>query len=1308
MSSFFQGQMDYIFFFYGLAFVGLGVVSYFLSNDAGQRLPWKWLALFGFTHGLNEWLDLLALSWPEGLALTACRWAVMTLSFFFLVEFGHYSRMPQRGQRLWPLVLGVLALAAALGALSGWSGLNATCRYTLGLVGSLWAAWALIREARRADSRGRPWLLAGGAGLILYGLATGLVVPPAAFFPATLVNYETFAKLTGLPIQLVRGLSAVGITAMMAGYFQVSWRASSEPSQRYRACYMYGIGAALTVILVAGWVMTQSLGNLAWEQVRKDSLSQNKIAIQRLAFEVGQAEEAVQTMAGSPWLRPTLWERSPQTLAQANSVLDRYQQRFEASVVYLMDSSGTTIASSNRAARDSFVGKSYGFRPYFKEAMQGKTGRYLALGVTSKKRGFYASFPVRDQEGKIAGVAVFKMTMGRFQQDLREFDPAFLVDPQGIVFLSSRPNLDYHGLWPVSAAKTAGFKAQYGTDHFTPIFSRPIQDNSQIKFAGREYLVTRQNIEDFLEPGWTMVNLVPTSIIVHYRNMGIVAAFLLVVLTLVFAGTNLSIRESANRIQASEARFRAMFDAAPEAVFVFDPKTRKILDANPFMTRWLGYGPEELIGLEIDRLMERESEGAQEEGLPGGPEGQGGVPARRYRRQDGSLVDVELTMAQILHEGQVRELVFVRDVTARQRAESQLKKERDFISTLLDTVGALVMVLDPQGRIVRFNRSCEQVSGHSAAEVEGHPIWDFLIPPEEVQGVKEVFETLLTDSMLGEHENYWISRDGQRRLIAWSNTSLKDAEGRVTHVIGTGIDVTARRRAENDLRQAKESLENILDNSADPIGIVDSHGRIIKWNKACARIFGYSFDELEGKSSFELYADPKELEVMLAQLRRDGSVRGYEIQMKKKAGIAPFALSISLLYDRDQKVIGSVCVARDRSEIKKTLDDLATVNKRLQHEVNERKQMEAALQETNRRLQGVVAQVEERNRAMSLANEMADILQTCQISEEAYEAIAHFMPQFFPNSAGALYMLNNSRNLFEAVATWGKAPPAQAVFTAEECWSVRRGRLHKVDRPQEALLCQHVTQDIPDDYLCVPLIAQGETLGVFHLRLGHRAEGQVAGLATAEEQLALAVAEDLALSLANLKLRETLRSQAIRDPLTGLFNRRYMEETMERELNRVKRQGMPLGVIMMDLDYFKQYNDTYGHNAGDDLLSALGSLVKSQIREEDIACRYGGEEFLLIMSGASVEVTMERAEMLRQAIKEMHLHYRSLKPITVSLGVAVYPYHGNTSLQLIRTADAALYQAKQEGRDRIVLAEYTGEPDTTKLPTPTPYRLEAR
>jgi diguanylate cyclase (GGDEF)-like protein len=180
-----------------------------------------------------------------------------------------------------------------------------------------------------------------------------------------------------------------------------------------------------------------------------------------------------------------------------------------------------------------------------------------------------------------------------------------------------------------------------------------------------------------------------------------------------------------------------------------------------------------------------------------------------------------------------------------------------------------------------------------------------------------------------------------------------------------------------------------------------------------------------------------------------------------------------------------------------------------------------------------------------------------------------------------------------------------------------------------------------------------------------------------------------ALVLNNAQLREALREQSIRDPLTGLYNRRYMEEVLKQHLRRVTRHLHPLGVIMIDIDHFKSFNDAHGHAAGDALLRELGRFLQSHIRGEDVACRYGGEEFILIMPDASLETARQRAEHLRQMVKEVHVHDagRSLEEITLSLGVAVYPQHGRSRDDVLRSADVALYRAKQEGRDRVVVAE---------------------
>ena len=173
-----------------------------------------------------------------------------------------------------------------------------------------------------------------------------------------------------------------------------------------------------------------------------------------------------------------------------------------------------------------------------------------------------------------------------------------------------------------------------------------------------------------------------------------------------------------------------------------------------------------------------------------------------------------------------------------------------------------------------------------------------------------------------------------------------------------------------------------------------------------------------------------------------------------------------------------------------------------------------------------------------------------------------------------------------------------------------------------------------------------------------------------------------------LKSQALLREQSVRDHLTGLFNRRYMEETLERELLRAARKQLSLGMIMLDVDNLKRFNDTWGHAAGDEILRALGSLLFKQVRGEDIACRYGGDEFILILPDASRGVTCERAELICEYAKQFNLQFegQSLAAVTLSLGVAVFPEHGATSTAILRAVDAALYRAKYEGRGRVVVA----------------------
>jgi diguanylate cyclase (GGDEF)-like protein len=218
----------------------------------------------------------------------------------------------------------------------------------------------------------------------------------------------------------------------------------------------------------------------------------------------------------------------------------------------------------------------------------------------------------------------------------------------------------------------------------------------------------------------------------------------------------------------------------------------------------------------------------------------------------------------------------------------------------------------------------------------------------------------------------------------------------------------------------------------------------------------------------------------------------------------------------------------------------------------------------------------------------------------------------------------------------------------------------------------------------VPIVAQGNVLGILHVE---RHNGHL--IAPAEASLANNLATQIALAMASVKLRDTLRNLSVRDPLTGLFNRRYMEESLQREIATAQRKNRPLALVILDLDYFKKFNDTFGHEAGDFLLREVGGLLSRKSRVGDVACRFGGEEFVMIYPEAEPQIAVQLAQQLREAIYAVQPQHfgRSLGQISASFGLAFFPTHGNTVDELLRAADKALYEAKAAGRNRVEVAK---------------------
>jgi diguanylate cyclase (GGDEF)-like protein len=255
-------------------------------------------------------------------------------------------------------------------------------------------------------------------------------------------------------------------------------------------------------------------------------------------------------------------------------------------------------------------------------------------------------------------------------------------------------------------------------------------------------------------------------------------------------------------------------------------------------------------------------------------------------------------------------------------------------------------------------------------------------------------------------------------------------------------------------------------------------------------------------------------------------------------------------------------------------------------------------------------------------------------------------------------------------------------FGPEDCWALRRGQPHFLSDDQTGLACKHARGEGARSMLCVPLLASGEMLGTLHL-------SSRGSITPAVRKRADLVSDQIAMALANLKLREKLRNQSIRDALTGLFNRRYTEETLVRELHRAERQRSSISILAIDVDHFKRFNDSFGHEAGDLVLRSIGTFLLEQTRGGDVASRMGGEELLVMLPGAALDDARAKAEQLRQGIKQLVLSHLGapLGKVTISIGVAAFPQHGRNPDELLRTADASLYQAKHQGRDRVVVAD---------------------
>lgn len=374
---------------------------------------------------------------------------------------------------------------------------------------------------------------------------------------------------------------------------------------------------------------------------------------------------------------------------------------------------------------------------------------------------------------------------------------------------------------------------------------------------------------------------------------------------------------------------------------------------------------------------------------------------------------------------------------------------------------------------------------------------------------------------------------------------------------------------------------------------------------------------------------------------------------------------------------------------------VALLQQRWRQEARRREQAEREAETSHRELNDSIEALTALSRNMQRLSAYASLLQSCQRSEEALDITRISVSSLLPGVAGTVYLQDESvadagdGAVARAAIGWGEHRlPSAAKLETRSCWGLRRVQPFGFRDPAEGPCCEHIEQPTAHNpaqaaSLCLPLNAQGDALGLLYL------SGPPSAL---DQALATTAAEQLSMALANLKLKETLHNQSIRDALTGLFNRRFLEGSLARELGRASRKQRSLAVLMLDVDFFKKFNDNYGHPGGDALLTAVGGVLRQLSRPEDIPCRYGGEEFTLILPDTDAATAVARGERIREAIAALRVAHegKPLSAVTASIGIAVFPDHHAEMEPLLQAADGALYRAKAEGRNRVLLADARG------------------
>ena len=716
----------------------------------------------------------------------------------------------------------------------------------------------------------------------------------------------------------------------------------------------------------------------------------------------------------------------------------------------------------------------------------------------------------------------------------------------------------------------------------------------------------------------------------------------------------------------AEKKFRGLLEAAPDAVVVVD-KGGMIQLVNSQSENMFGYDRAEIIGQPVERLVPAQLQGihqrhrakffADPKLRPMGI----GLDLHGLRR-DGSQCPIEISLSPLEAEDGLLVIAAIRDITERRGAENALREAETKYRTLVENMAATVYIdmADEPHATLYISPQVREMLGYAPEDWIAKPEFcNDIVHPEDSQRMwKEAEESQTRGRFAGEYR--YIAKDGR---VVWVHDEavLLEGDGEAPAVWqGVMLDITAQKEAEEALRQSEERFRLMSWATKDAVWDWDLQKNQIWWGEGLQKILHYPADGVQPDPEWRLdhiHAEDRHKVNRVISQALEGGMEFWSKEYRFKRNDGTYA-----------DVMDRGYILRDETgNPSRMIGAMMDITERKLNEETIRKQNEM-LSSLHEITLDLLRQRELDSLLKALVELSAKFLDASYVEIMLVEEEALVVKAATPNQTR---LIGARLGRADAMLSWQAVDTREpAVLRDYASWPHRQAMYDE--------FLPHAVADFPilNDAQCLGVIALGREKPDYEFTMDEIQYGRL-------------FANLMALVLNNAQLREALREQSIRDPLTGLYNRRYMEEMLSQQISRVTRQLHPLGVIMIDIDHFKRFNDTHGHAVGDVLLREVGRLLQRCIRLADVACRYGGEEFILIMPDVSVEAAQQRAEELREAAKVLRARDAGqiFEGITLSLGVAIYPQHGRTKEAVLRAADSALYRAKQEGRNRVMVAE---------------------